>query len=119
MSAELAQTYVRAAKHRSDDASDHRTHVTGRVLHLALFAYDQPGVALLYGTGRWVPLCGGRGRRVETWRVTGPWAEHWQGHAHWQPCSACVRKLEELGAALGAQTDRWARHEETREEATA
>ena len=48
----MSATFVRAAKHTTDDPKDHRVHVTGDVLHLAVWAPDRPGTALLFGTGR-------------------------------------------------------------------
>lgn len=97
-------TFVRAAKHATDDPKDHRVHVTGDVLHLAVWAPDRPGTALLFGTGWWTPLCGGGGRHVEKWKITGPWAERWGGHAHWPVCRRCQHVLDELAAAAAVQT---------------
>jgi len=90
-------TFVRAAKHRSPDPRDWRVHVTGDVLHLAVWATDPPGTALLYGTGRWVPLCGGHGHPVEKWAPTGEWRLGWAGHAHWPVCRRCITRWERLG----------------------
>lgn len=90
-------TFVRATKHRSADPRDRRVHVTGDVLHLAVWAADPPGVALLYGTGRFVPLCGGHGHPVEVWARTGPGYRGWVGHAHWPVCRRCITRWERLG----------------------
>lgn len=72
-------TFVRAAKHATADPKDHRVHVTGDVLHLGVWVPDLPGTALLYGTGRRSPLCGGNGHAVQVWRSTGPDYSGWDG----------------------------------------
>lgn len=100
----MGATFVRAARHRSPDPRDPRLHITGDVLHLAIWAHDRPGTALIYGTGRWVPLCGGNGRPVEAWVITGPWAERWPGHAHWPVCRRCRRLVDEFAETAAEQT---------------
>lgn len=107
----MTATFVRAAKHTTDDPRDLRVHVTGEVLHLTVWAPDPPGVALLYGTGRYSPVCGGGGRHVEKWKITGPWADGWQGHAHWPVCRRCIRVLEQLTAEAVEQTQANQRHQ--------
>jgi hypothetical protein len=92
----MTTTFVRAARHRSEGPWDHRVHITGDVLHLAVWAFDEPGTALLYGTGRFVPLCGGGGRPIEVWRATGPGYGHWATHAHWPVCRVCQHVLDRL-----------------------
>lgn len=107
-------TFVRAAKHASPDPRDQRLHITGEVLHLAVWAYDPPGTALIYGTGRWLPICGGKGRPVEKWRITGPWADGWAGHAHWPLCRRCQHVLDQLAATAAEQSNAHREHETTR-----
>lgn len=99
-------TYVRAARYATDSPTEYRTHPTGRVLHLATFVLDPRGTALLPGTGRWLPLCGGGGRHVDQWAPTGPEYPGWTGHAHWRMCHHCVRALDRLLSDLNAQDDR-------------
>jgi len=89
-------TFVRAAKHRSPDPRDRRVHVTGDVLHLVVWAADPPGTALMAGTGRFTPLCGGTAT-VEKWARTGPGYPGWVGHAHWPVCRRCITRWERLG----------------------
>jgi len=103
-------TFVRAAKHRSSDPRDRRVHVTGDVLHLVVWAADPPGTALLYGTGRWVPLCGGHGHPVEVWASTGDWDPGWVGHAHWPVCRRCCARLDRLYTERVVQVARHTDH---------
>lgn len=107
-------TFVRAARHRSPDPRDHRVHITGDVLHLAVWAFDVPGTALLYGTGRYVPLCAGGGRPIEVWRATGPGYEHWATHAHWPVCLRCRSTLLQLAGVGATQSAAHHEHETAR-----
>lgn len=104
-------TFVRAAKHRTPDPRDHRLHITGDVLHLAVWAFDEPGAALLYGTGRYVPLCGSGGRPVEVWRATGPGFDHWATHAHWPLCRRCQYVLDQLAGDAADQERAHTQHQ--------
>ena len=103
-------TFVRAAKHTGPDPRGCRVHVTGDVLHLAVWATDPPGTALLYGTGRWVPLCGGHGHPVEVWAPTGDWDPGWAGHAHWPVCRRCCACLDHLYTERVVQAARHIEH---------
>lgn len=107
------QTYVRAATYRSDSGDDTRTRPTGRVLHLATFIHDPRGTALLPGTGRWLPICGGTWRHVDRWAATGVGWDGWDRHAHWPVCSHCARRLDQLANDLIAQTERNIEHADT------
>lgn len=69
--------------------------VTGRVLHLSVWAPDPPGTALFAGTGRYVPACG-RQVAPDQWRRTGPDYPGWAGHAHWRICTACCATVLRL-----------------------
>lgn len=98
-------TYVRAAR-RADDGSLGR--ITGRVLHLSVYALDRPETVTVRGFGQHVPLCGGPSgaAAVERWRLTGPWADGWERHSHWPVCHRCIRALDRLLSDLNAQDDR-------------
>lgn len=98
----MVQTYVRAAREHGS--------ITGTVLHLAVFAYDDPRNVAVRGMGRHVPLCGGRAS-VERWALTGPWADGWQRHAGWQLCLRCQRALDRLTGVRDAQVVRAASHD--------
>lgn len=102
--------YVRAARHATDDPKDRRTHVTGDVLHLSVWAHDLPGTALLYGTGRRVPLCGGTAS-VALYRTTGNDFPGWERHSHFPVCRRCVRALDTLVDDFNDQELRAQAHE--------
>lgn len=102
-------TFVRAAKHRSPDPRDWRVHVTGDVLHLAVWVADPPGTALMAGTGRFTPLCGGTAT-VEKWARTGPGYPGWAGHAHWPVCRRCCACLDHLYTERVVQAARHTEH---------
>lgn len=106
------RTYVRAAAYRTDAPTDDRTRVTGRVLHLAVWAPAPRGAALLHGAGRHTPLCGSPiPRAVDAWVPTGPTWPGWDGHAHWPVCHHCVRAMDRLLFDLNAQDDRTEAHQ--------
>lgn len=90
--------YLRAA---SPDGSI----ITGRVLHLAVWAPDAPGTTLIHG-GTWVALCSRPYARPVHYRATGPGYRGWHRHAHWPLCSHCSRHLAALGTAMLAQYER-------------
>lgn len=114
-------TYLRAAKHTTSAPTDHRVHITGSVLHLAVGVYLPPGTGLL-PVYEYVPLCGGRrSPRVEVWRITGTWAAAWagldssgeqtgRGHSHWPVCVDCRRALHALDDAITEQLERHDAH---------
>jgi hypothetical protein len=100
-------TYVRAARAPEDRTA--RPRVTGRVLHLTTWAPDPIGTVLFRGHHP-VPLCGGIGATVETWRQTGPEYDGWARHSHWPVCHRCVRTMDRLLDDLNAQDDRYNDH---------
>lgn len=89
--------YLQAA--RLAPGTRYGTHVTGDVLHLAVFNQSQDQRT----PSRWGPLCR---TPLETVRLTWPGVPGWQRHAHWPVCSRCRAALEEIAASLAEQDTR-------------